>query len=30
MAPKSAPKPFVLLENTNFLAIASDAEANPR
>ena len=29
MAPKSAPRPFVLPENTNFLAIASDAEANP-
>ena len=30
MAPKSAPKSLTVPENTNFLAIASDSEANPR
>ena len=30
MAPKSAPKSLTIPENTNFLAIASDYEANPR
>ena len=30
MAPKSAPKSLTVPENTNFLAISSDSEANPR